>query len=101
MLNHVVFVANQNVSVLIKILTLIYSVAMHKLTLNHVNEKEGFRILLANRASAKQILLAQQEIHWPRASGPVLISTPEIDSVLKPKKFNFRLIVAVVKNSLI
>ena len=39
-------------------------------------QKKGFKILLANRASAKQILLAQQEIHWPRASGPVLISTP-------------------------
>ena len=30
---------------------------------------------MANRASAKQILLAQQEIHWPRDTGPVLIST--------------------------
>ena len=39
-------------------------------------QKKGFKILLANRASAKQILLAQQEIHLPRASGPVLISTP-------------------------
>ena len=36
-------------------------------------QKKGFKILLANRASAKQILLAQQEIHWPKSSGPVLI----------------------------
>ena len=42
-------------------------------------QKYGFKILLANWASAKQILLAQQEIHWQRASGPVLISTPACD----------------------
>ena len=41
-----------------------------------LTQKQGFKILLANRASAKQILLAQQEIHWPWASGLVLISTP-------------------------
>ena len=41
-----------------------------------LSRKKDFEILLANRASATQILLAQQEIHWPRASEPVLISTP-------------------------
>ena len=43
-----------------------------------LTQKWGFKILLADQASAKQILLAQQEIHWPRANGPVLISTPDI-----------------------
>ena len=52
----------QKVSVLIQILIL---------------ESRVFLILLANRASTKQILLAQQEIHWPRATWPVLISNPE------------------------
>ena len=39
-------------------------------------QKYGFKISLDNRASTKQILLAQQEIHWPQASGPLLILTP-------------------------
>ena len=59
---------------------MIYSVAKFvKLTLNHVNSEVGFKILLANRGSTKQILLAQQEIHWQQASGPVLISTPDLE----------------------
>ena len=35
------------------------------------------KFLLANRASSKGILLARRQIYWPRATGPVLISTPD------------------------
>ena len=36
------------------------------------------KLLLAKRASSKQVLLARRQIYWPRAIGPALISTPAV-----------------------
>ena len=60
MLNNVVFVANTSIKIFI------YSVGKIN-TKSCKLRSRGFKILLANRASAKQILLAQHEIHRPQA----------------------------------